>query len=551
MSNDECRKNDEFSMTNYQTRLFGLRLWVFVILSSFFIWNLSSGARLLAAPPALLSVSETQPLDEPGPPPRSAPSEKVYPLPVGPILKKLPKIRNIQENLAQAGPAVAPADQESMIDLDTALRLAERDNPGIAIGRQAIQEALAKQLQAQVLGLPTLRAGLNYHLHDGVLQTSSGEIRHIDETSLYFGGGARALAAETVAFPAVQFFSHLGDAFFEPLAARQQTSATRARAEALANNILLETSARFLDLMRAEGELATLVQSEKDMNLIVQTTAAFFKTGLGRDADARRARTEGLLLHTRKQGAEERLAVAAAELARVLDLDPSVRLRTPAKDIALVELVDQRLSVEQLLSIAVSSRPELAALQADIARAQIQLRQERFRPFLPTISVAYSAGGFGGGTNRTDLVPIHPEFGRIGARTDFDVIAYWTLQNMGFGNRAVQNQRQAERNLVQIEQVRMLNQVRREVADALALTQTRRRQLNVAQMRLQAAENGFRFDYLHVRARRGLPIEVLNSMDRLADARVEFVAALAEFNKAQFRLFVALGQNPMAAGGNQ
>jgi outer membrane protein TolC len=470
---------------------------------------------------------------------------KIYPLPIGPILKQIPKIPNLQENLAQAPVAVSPASKEDLIDLSTALRLAEADNPSIAIGRQAIQEALAQQLQAQAMVLPTLRAGINYHKHDGVLQTAAGEIRHVDESSLYFGGGARALAAETVAFPAVQFFSQLGEAYFAPLAARQQVNANRARADAVANVVLLDVVGRFLDLVHAEGDLATLLQSEKDMNLIVQTTAAFAKLGQGRDADARRARTEALLLHAKKQGAEERLAVAAAELARLLRLDPSVRLRSPAQTIALAELVEDRQPLEQLLPLALAARPELAANQAEIARAQTLVRQERCRPFLPTVSVGYSAGAFGGGTNRSDLVPIHPQFGRIDSRTDLDVIVYWTVQNMGAGNRAVQNLRQAERNLADIEQVRLVNQVRREVAAALVLAQSRRRQVAIAQARLESAEKGFRLDYLRIRARLGLPIEVINSMNRLALARLDFVAALSDFNQAQFQLFVALGQRPM------
>ena len=62
----------------------------------------------------------------------------------------------------------------------------------------------------------------------------------------------------------------------------------------------------------------------------------------------------------------------------------------------------------------------------------------------------------------------------------------------------------------------------------------------------RSAEKGFRLDYLRIRGgpRLGLPIEVLNSMDRLVQARLDFIAALADFNQAQFQLFVALGQNP-------
>ena len=45
----------------------------------------------------------------------------------------------------------------------------------------------------------------------------------------------------------------------------------------------------------------------------------------------------------------------------------------------------------------------------------------------------------------------------------------------------------------------------------------------------------------------GLPIEVVNSLDLLARARQDFIAAIVEYDQAQFRLFVALGNPPAVA----
>src|SRR4051794_8009933 len=59
-------------------------------------------------------------------------------------------------NLAESPPALPPAPTYP-IDLCTALRLAEADNPTIGISRQAIQEALADRLRADALLLPSLR----------------------------------------------------------------------------------------------------------------------------------------------------------------------------------------------------------------------------------------------------------------------------------------------------------------------------------------------------------------------------------------------------------
>jgi outer membrane protein TolC len=505
---------------------------------------LGSGLAAAQVGRPILSVSEN-------PPEEVAPAEQVagrepeaprtFRFPTEPILKQAGPA-NIVEDLTRSPAVVPAAEQEAVLDLSTALRLAERDNPAIAIGRQAIQEALALQLQARALVLPHLRAGANYHVHNGVLQASSGLMRQVDLQSVYVGAGSRALGADTLAFPGVQFISQLGDAWFEPLAARQEVAASQARAGAIANTVLLEVAVRFLDLMTAEGQLAALRQSEEEANRIVQTTALFLKQNAGKDADARRARTEALLLHVQTQRAEEQSAVAAAELARVLHLDPAVRLRTPGRAIALLPLVDAGLTLEQLLPIAQNARPELAAARAEIARRETQVRQERLRPLFPTVSIGYSAGGFGGGSNR-----VNTPFNSLPARSDFDVIAYWTLQNAGAGNRALVNRRQAERGIAMVEQVRLINQVRREVAVALALTQARRRDVDIAQQRLAAAEKGFREDYTRMRGNLALPIEVTNSMDRLVQARLSFIRVLADYNRAQFQLFVAVGQSPLAA----
>ena len=50
--------------------------------------------------------------------------------------------------------------------------------------------------------------------------------------------------------------------------------------------------------------------------------------------------------------------------------------------------------------------------------------------------LGFSGGAFGGGSNVTP-----PLVGNFAGRTDFDVRAYWTLQNLGFGNLAIQKAR--------------------------------------------------------------------------------------------------------------
>jgi outer membrane protein TolC len=513
------------------------------------------GAVVLAALALLTAGAQRGPAQQP----QGGGTSPYHPLP-GPAVPARAEAAPAPQALIQTGPAPAqsppdltgsptalpPSDHSLPIDLCTALRLAEGDNPTIGISRQAIQEALADQLRANALLLPSLRAGGNYHDHQGVLQNSFGEIRHVHSDSLYVGGGARTLAAESVAFPMVQLFSPLADAFFEPLAARRLVAARRAQSAATTNQVLLEVASRFLELVSAEAELASLRQSEGDMKEVARLATVFGEAGEARESDASRARGAALLLHTEEQRAEERVAVASANLAEVLNLDTSVRLQTPGQATGLLELVDLRHDLDALVAQAQAVRPELAASAAETARRQALYREELFRPFLPTLSIGFSSGTFGGGTNRVDLVA-NPGFGKFGSRADFDVIAFWTAQNLGAGNAARQNERRAQREVTAFEQVRLLNLVRREVVSAYSRAEAGLRRVGIARERLRSAEDGFKEDLGRIRGGKGKPVELLNSAERLTRARLALIQSILEYNLGQFQLFVALGQRPTNA----
>ena len=134
-------------------------------------------------------------------------------------------------------------------------------------------------------------------------------------------------------------------------------------------------------------------------------------------------------------------------------------------------------------------------------------------------------------------------------RTDADLVAYWTLQNMGAGNRALQKERLSERDQTVLEKERMANLVAREVANARALVLAGREDVEIARSRIGIAENAFREDLKRIRlggGKIGLPIELLNSLNRLTDARLGLVRTLRDYDLAQIQLFVAIGQNPLA-----
>jgi outer membrane protein TolC len=441
----------------------------------------------------------------------------------------------------------APAAQYP-IDLATALRLADVANPTIAAARTMILEALALQLTARTLLVPSLNAGASYHGHDGVLQRSSGKIISLSEQSLYVGAGARTVAAESPTFPGVSIWTPLTDAWFEPLVARQRLIGARFGAQATTNEILLDVAVLHLELLGNQSILEAQRLSEREYHEVYRLTKGYADAGEGREADAHRAMSQWSRRRALVQQAEEDLAVTAARLASRLNLDPSVRLEPVGGPIVPLYLIDLDTPQPDLIQLALRQRPDIRARAAAVGQAEARVRGEIGRPLLPSLWLGFSGGAFGGGSN---LVP--PLVGNFAGRTDFDIRLYWTLLNLGAGNLALIKERRAQLTQAVAEQALAINRARSEVSSSLAGAGAAQNEIAVARRELLSAEFAFRQDLERTmfrgadRPRAVLPIELLNSLNLLAAARVNLVRALIRFDQSQFRLWVALGAPPPLA----
>ncbi|MFO0907157.1 MAG: TolC family protein [Isosphaeraceae bacterium] len=409
--------------------------------------------------------------------------------------------------------------------------------------------------------MPTLNAGLNYHGHVGNLQRSSGRILNLSEQSLYLGGGAGAVAAGTVGLgalqdptvnfwspllperpesvPAVNISSPLADALFAPLVARQEVASARFSASATANHVLLEVAELHYDLLAAYANLIYRRETAKEATELARITRAYADVKQGREADAERALTALRLIEREIHRAEEEVAVTSTRLVRRLHLDPTLRLRPIEPGVEPVTLVDSQVPLEGLLQVALRQRPEVGAENADVARAEARHRQEVSRPWLPTLFLGFSGGAFGGGSN---LVP--PTLGNFGGRTDFDIGLFWTLENFGLGNLTQMRRRRAELGQAVGERSQVFAAVRTEVSAALAEVMASRPQIEITADRLRSAEEGFREDLIRIQNEVGRPIEAVNSLELLNEARLARVRAITAYNKAEVRLFVSLGTPP-------
>jgi outer membrane protein TolC len=424
------------------------------------------------------------------------------------------------------------------INLPTALQLAQVRPIDISVASVRLEAALAQQERARNLWLPNIQAGIEYARHDGQIQDVVGNVFPTSKQSMLFGFGPTAV------------FS-VSEAIHGPLAARQVTRARQAEVQIAVNDSFVAVAEAYFNVQQARGDVAGSLESLQQADELVRRTVQL-APGEVPPSEANRARTE---LARRKQAlfsAQERWRTASAELTRLLRLESnSVVDPLEPPDLELT-LIDLNQSDADLIALALTNRPELAAAQALVQASLQRVKQERQRPLMPNVLLrgnatnpagTLSGGSFGGGVNG--------DLGKFGYRYSFDLQEIWELQNLGLTYRANVHERRAENEQAAYELARTAERIAAEVvaahvqAKVAAARQTEAaEELRLARETLDQSLKGMIFRrvrdtmVLYVR-----PAEAVAAVQGLAQAFVNYYSAVADYNRAQCRLYRALG-NP-------
>lgn len=452
---------------------------------------------------------------------------------------------------------VALKPGESPIDLSSALRLAGVQNLELTIARERVTETLAIKQWAAAQALPNINLGTNYDAHRGPLQQDNGNILKVNRDALYVGLGANAVGGGTVNIPGVNYNLNIGTAWFNYLQSQQLVAKAEAASRTIENNTLLRVSLAYSDLLQAEVKLAILLQNKNDAAELARITEAYAQSGQGRKADADRAQVELRKRESEAAQGEADITTSSARLARLLNLDPAVKLVCVEGSAVPSPVVPEPIPVSELVAIALMQRPELEERRAEIVQSLYALSNAKWLPFSPNVILGFSTGAFGGGSNLISQPPgfiggngmlqTGPRFGNFDDRVDFDTVIYFTFQNMGIGNLAQIKASGSRVRQAELRQLDTANRVCAEVVEAHARTQAKLKQIDPTHQALESSKQAFSQDMIRIRGRQGIPIEVVDSMRLLGRSRLEYLDTVMEYNRSQFQLYVTMGQPPAAS----
>jgi outer membrane protein TolC len=443
------------------------------------------------------------------------------------------------------------------IDLASALRLAGARDLDIATARQRVLQALGELDQARGLWLPSLFTGPTYYRLDGQVQEITGQVINVNRGSLFLGTTASLANSFPAAppgsgFPPLNTLSgvlRFSDAIYGMQVAKRTIAANEAGVAVSTNDALLAVANAYFDLQKAAGMLAIAREAAGNAQVLEGITGTFARSGAGLEADHHRILTE---LRTRRAAvrlAAGQLEIASANLVRPLLLDPHIVVAPVEPAEAVIRLVADDVALDDLIAQGWRCRPELAQARELVEAAVLRLKQAKLRPFAPSLAVSYSGGGFGGGTGSF--------FGNFGTRGDFAASLFWELRGLGFSDRGSIREAQAGRHTADISLTRAQAQVAADVVASYKARLAASEAMDEARESVSEAVQSLALNLTNIRTGAALPgatrpIESLQPVQALAQARSDYLRAVLAYNRAQFALVRAIGQAPnLPAGGDQ
>ena len=425
-------------------------------------------------------------------------------------------------------PVVADAkavttNQLQLIDLPTALRLAGARNLDIQIARERLAEAHANYESSLWRFFPWLAPGVSYRRHDDLIQDIAGNIINVHKDSYTVG-------------PTLSAQVDLGDAFYKKLAARQLVKAADYAVEAQRQDAVLAAAQSYFDLARAQSGVAVAREAVRISTNYAGQVEQALGAGIAFKGDLLRVQVQAERDRLTLRQRQEQQRLAGTRLAQVLHLDSAVELAAPEGELFPLELVSTNASLGTLVAQARAARPELKLNRAQIQAAQDAKRGAVYGPAIPSLGAQVFAGGLGGGREGSS--------GTFGASEDYVVTLGWRLGPGGLFDQGRIHATEARLRATQLGADKLLDEITRQVIDSLTRAQSQADQLATARLAIQEAQETLRLTQERKQFAVGAVLESIQAEQELTRARLDYLDAVSEFNKAQYALRRAIGDLP-------
>jgi outer membrane protein TolC len=407
------------------------------------------------------------------------------------------------------------------LTLADVLELAYRNNPDLRVAQLELERSRAALREAQAALYPQVslngtiqgQNGQNTAVTNvGVLQTetltgsASGQV---DVTYNIFSSGQRAATIR---------------------AAEEQVRLSELELERRRSLLRLNTTNEYYDLQRAIEQIRISEAFLEEAARNLRDTQLREEVGVGTRFDVLRAEVQTANARQQLVQAESDRRVAQRQLARRLNLPPSLDVTTVGVEIA----GSWPLSLEESIVLAYQNRAEL---EQQLVQREIGEQQQRA-----------ALAALGPQVNLFANYSLQDSFSRGGGINDnytFGVRASWTLYEGGAA-AARADQRQADIDIADRRFEETRTNVRFEVEQAYFALQSNRQNIDTATVAVEQAREALRLARLRFEAGVGTQLDVISAQSDVTEAEVNLIDAVLGYNRSLAALERAVSNLPAA-----
>jgi outer membrane protein TolC len=424
------------------------------------------------------------------------------------------------EIIRAAYPAVP--NKNVPISLDTVFRLAQDQNGQVRIARMKLDDAEVDRDSANKHWLPDLSVGMGTWRHDGGIQDFQGNLLRSDYSSAL--GGVEVTGKYD-----------WKEILLRRVEAERRLWQQKGELSKLTSENLLDAATTYVSLVAARSGIAISIETEARLKDLLDQTTKLAKIDSGLNVEVSRIETELMAQSVLTVKLREISKASAAKLAYLIGLDPCCDFTIADGKLVPIYLVDAKQPVQALVDQALDHGPGVRELEG-LLRAVEAARNSNYglTHWMPSVEVNLVEGGFGAAPNGTPYAWAN--------RFDAGIHVRWSLSEFVYSK---QRRQQADANIMQVRV--SIDDLRSKltlgVQEAREAVHSGAEQIDLAKKHINYAEDSYRLSKqrLEQNIKGRSPSEVLLALRTLGGARLEYLQAVRDHNRAQLRLFVLVG----------
>jgi len=409
-------------------------------------------------------------------------------------------------------------DNAQPINLETVLRLGGANNLTIKEYKQRQELALANHTKAREWWLPEIYAGTVIHQLWGNAMNSDGQIfTDVNRQNLWGGIGLNATW-------------NLGEEIFMAKAAGLKSQAVVFQTQAEQNKALLNIIETYYDFLAAQLYYNAYEELAAQADTIADQMAIQVLAGLRFESDQLLARSNYNHLKVEMLNAKMDYNNKSATLVKLLNLDPTLKLigtDTFLAPLELVEAKDMQVSFDQTYTV----RPEMKNLDLMLQSLNAEKKSTTTGLLLPELKVGTYSSYFG-----YVFSPSNPT-------SEINAALIWKipLGRLITGGTLKQYNARIAIQETQIEQAKA--EINEEIISAREQVTAAKEQSDIALEGSLLAEEALKQSIQRQQMGTVRPFEILQAQEIYIKLKLDYLEAVASYNKAQYAYYVATGNN--------